>query len=79
MIKIEKIKVYNMADALRGLRNPLNSWQQSDTYVDSETNQVIIGKKDLRLAQRMIRSGADESKFMRQIFVSFDLTAPLYW
>lgn len=79
MIKFENIKVHNMEDAFRGLRNPLNSWAKSDSHVDVITGQFIVGPKDLELAQRMIRGGTDESKFLRQIFISADITAPLYW
>ena len=77
MITIENIKVYNFEDAFRGLRNPLNSWHLSDSSIYDNT--FIIGPKDMELAQRMIGSGTDESKFMRQIFVTMDITAPLYW
>lgn len=77
MIKIENIETFNFKGAFRGLRNPLNSWGKSDSYVDA-FGKYIIGNKDLELAQRMINAGTDESKFMRQIFVSMDITAPLY-
>lgn len=133
MLEITDTKVFNFEGALRGLRNPKNSWHLSDSfygigdddeirelageaaysYVDQEMNLYaeddyedwvsyrewlltegnseffgndehvsegnFIGKKDLKLAQRMVLAGTDESKFMRQIFVSFDLTAPLYF
>ena len=79
MIKIENIEVFNFEGAFRGLRNPMNSWNKSDSYIDSLTNKYIVGENDLKLAQRMIGAGTDESKFMRQIFVSMDITAPLYW
>ena len=79
MIKIENIEVFNFEGAFRGLRNPMNSWNKSDSYIDALTNKYIVGENDLKLAQRMIGAGADESKFMRQIFVSMDITAPLYW
>lgn len=79
MIKIENIEVFNFEGAFRGLRNPMNSWNKSDSYIDALTNKYIIGENDLKLAQRMIGAGTDESKFMRQIFVSMDITAPLYW
>lgn len=133
MIKIEETRVFNFEGALRGLRNPKNSWHLSDSfygigdddeirdmageaaysYVDQEMNLYaednyedwemyrewlltqgnneafggdehvsegnFIGKKDLKLAQRMVLAGTDESKFMRQIFVSMDIEAPLYW
>ena len=77
MIKFENIKVHNIEDAFRGLRNPMNSWAKSDSYVDAITGQLIVGPKDLELAQRMIRSGTDESKFLRQIFISVDITTDL--
>lgn len=81
MIKIENIEVFNFEGAFRGLRNPMNSWDKSDSYWDfpEHPDIYIIGEKDLKLAQRMISAGTDESKFMRQIFVSMDITAPLYW
>ena len=79
MIKIENIEVFNFEGAFRGLRNPMNSWNKSDSYIDTLTNKYIVGENDLKLAQRMIGAGTDESKFMRQIFVSMDITAPLYW
>ena len=79
MIKIENIEVFNFEGAFRGLRNPMNSWNKTDSYIDALTNKYIIGENDLKLAQRMIGAGTDESKFMRQIFISMDITAPLYW
>lgn len=126
MIKVEKIQVMNFEGAFRGLRNPLESWAQGDSYFgiddlgwepvgigdviydysdkdenndpieNSEINNKIydmsyiktdgdlvevaaIGPKDLALAQKLILAGSDHSKFMRQIFVSMDITAPLYW
>ena len=79
MIKIENIEVFNFGGAFRGLRNPMNSWNKTDSYIDALTNKYIIGENDLKLAQRMIVAGTDESKFMRQIFVSMDITAPLFW
>ena len=88
MIKIENVQVFNFDGALRGLRNPKNSWHLSDSYwthvenpetLNTANFEYFIGEKDLELAQRMVLAGTDESKFMRQIFVSFDITAPLYW
>lgn len=89
MIKIENIEVFNFEGAFRGLRNPMNSWDKSDSYWTGIQEDVynqnfieskyIIGPNDLKLAQRMIGASPDESKFMRQIFVSIDVTAPLYW
>jgi len=77
MIKVEKISVMNFENALRGMRNPLESWDQSDSYYDN--GQYIIGPNDLSLALKLIKAGSDHSKFVRQVFVSMDITAPLYW
>jgi len=78
MIKIERTSVVNFENALRGMRNPLNSWDKSDSYYD-ENGNYIIGENDLSLAVRLAKSGNDHRKFLRQIFVSVDVTAPLYW
>ena len=77
MIEIKNISVTNFEGAIRGMRNPLNSWNQSDSIFTKDIEQ--IGEKDLLLAQKLIKAGTDHSKFMRQIFVSMDITAPLYW
>lgn len=132
MIKLTDINVFNMAGAFNGLRNPMNSWDNSDSIGDVEewdikqedveeianryaellpvkndelvqnerykysdllhancdlswgsngdiTNYFLLGPNDLALAQRMIAAGTDESKFLRQIFVTIDIEAPLYW
>lgn len=118
MIKVDNIKVFNFEGAFRGLRNPLESWDRSDSeflptydhydvhdflvdilpsdtdtytydnmadfYLDNgcsgKTDTInLLGPKDLKLAQRMIAAGTDEAKFMRQIFISMDITAPLFW
>lgn len=69
----------NFEGALRGLRNPLESWEKSDSHWDTFGRFYCVGPKDLDLAQRMIKAGASDRKFLRQIFVSVDITAPLYW
>ncbi len=132
MIEISKSQVFNFEGAFRGLRNPMNSWDKSDSFFgiinleyfneytwdikddwliaknidkdtctleqldeidnwfyengvirDSDTGYygevAVIGPNDMKLAQRMISGGTEESKFMRQIFVSADINAPLYW
>ena len=79
MILLEKGEVFNFEGAFRGLRNPLDSWHLSDSEVKGVVKTFQLGPKDLNLAQRMIGAGTDESKFMRQIFVSVDITAPFYW
>ena len=77
-MNIANTKVFNFEGALRGMRNPLNSWEKSDSTYD-DYNNYIIGPKDLDLAQRLIRGGPEHRKFLRQILVSVDITAPLYW
>lgn len=101
MIKFEKPEVWGWEHAIRGMRNPLNSWERSDSYpaVDCGKCGIIdregichpkehdctpyqcyaIGDNDKDLMTRLIRGGAPHRKFLRQIFVSVDITAPLYW
>ena len=78
MIKIERVTVMNLENAIRGARNPMNSWGRMDSEYD-ENGNYILGENDLDLAKRLARAGSDHRKFLRQIFVSVDLTAPLYW
>ena len=74
-MQFERTEISSFKPALRGMRNPMNSWDRSDS------NQCIhhIGPNDLELAQRLVRAGAEHAKFMRQIEVWVDITAPLYW
>lgn len=76
-MKFENTQVFNFEGALRGMRNPKNSWAKSDSYYDDD--KYIIGENDMRLATTLIRAGSEHRKFLRQIFVSVDITAPLYW
>lgn len=76
-MKFENTEVFNFDGALRGMRNPMNSWDRSDSYY--REYRYIIGENDLKLAQTLIKAGSEHRKFMRQIFVSVDITAPLYW
>ena len=78
MIKIERFSVMNLENAMRGARNHLNSWSRMDSYYD-ENHQYILGPNDLDLAVRLRRAGSDHRKFLRQVMVSADVTAPLYW
>ena len=78
MIKIERTSVMNIENAIRGARNPMNSWAKSDSEYDGEGN-YILGENDLDLGRRLAHAGSDHRKFIRQIFVSVDITAPLYW
>ena len=77
-MKFENTEVWGFEHAMRGMRNPKNSWDKNDTYIDYEDN-VRIGSNDLKLAQTLIKAGSEHRKFMRQIFVSVDITAPLFW
>ena len=78
MIRIERLSAMNFENAIRGARNPMNSWAKSDSYYDEEGNYVL-GENDLSLAKRLAKAGSDHRKYLRQIFVSVDITAPLYW
>ena len=78
MIKLERTSVMNLENAMRGARNPMNSWGRMDSSYD-ENGQYVLGQNDLSLAVRLRKAGSDHRKFIRQIFVSVDITAPLYW
>ena len=78
MIKLERTSVMNLDNAIRGARNPMNSWAKSDSYYDEKGNYVL-GPVDLDFGHRLAVAGNDHRKFLRQIFVSVDITAPLYW
>lgn len=86
MIKFENTEVFNFEGAIRGMRNPLNSWDKSDSEYTLDWNtkpdtgiMFVIGANDLALMKKLIKAGSDHRKFMRQILVSVDITAPLYW
>lgn len=83
LIKAEKIVVFGFEAAIRGMRNPMNSWDKSDSFVlaceDGSLSNLQIGKNDLKLMQSLVKAGTDHSKFMRMINVTMDITAPLYW
>lgn len=68
----------NLENAIRGARNPMNSWAKSDSFYDNEGN-YILGENDLSLAKRLRIAGSDHRKYLRQVFVSVDITAPMYW
>ena len=78
MLKVERTSVMNMDNAIRGARNPMNSWARMDSTYDEKGN-FVMGPNDLDLAKRLAHAGTDHRKFLRQIFVSVDITAPLYW
>jgi hypothetical protein len=78
MITVERVSVMNLENAVRGARNPMNSWDRSDSYYD-EQGRFVLGQNDIDLCHRLSVSGSDHRKYLRQIFVSMDITAPLYW
>ena len=85
-MKFEHTEVFNFEGAIRGMRNPLESCKKSDSIILMEQDEnndfrevAKIGKNDLELMQKLIKAGSEHRKFMRQIFVSVDITAPLYW
>ena len=87
MIKVENIDVWGFEHAIRGMRNPMNSWDKSDSewriytpeYPHLSEAKYEIGKNDLDLMKRLYKAGTEHRKYLRQIFVSMDITAPLYW
>lgn len=79
MIDFDKCYVMNFENAMRGARNPMNSWARSDSHYD-ENGNYILGENDLSLAKRLRNAGtSDHRKYLRQIMVSIDITAPMYW
>ena len=86
-MKFENTEVWGFEHALRGMRNPKNSWNKSDSHYEYDNQRdcvtkdadFVIGENDMKLTQTLIKAGSEHRKFMRQIFVSVDITAPLYW
>ena len=101
MIKIDEIRVWGFEHAIRGMRNPMNSWDKSDSFLCEDRDncigcpvndsskifgcnrpdytEYVIGKNDLNLMRTLYNAGSEHRKYLRQIFVSMDITAPLYW
>ena len=85
MLTIENAETFGWEAAIRGMRNPKNSWSKSDSRWSSpdengtDTPMFIVGENDLKLASALANSGADDGKFLRMIHVQLDVTAPLYW
>lgn len=73
MIRIDNLNIYGIESAMRGMRNPLNSWHLNDT------TDIFIGDNDLKLLLNLCKAGADHRKVLRQMLISCDITAPLYW
>ena len=78
MINVTNIQVYNLENAIIGMRNPLNSWNKIDSTFNPD-GSVILGINDLTLMQKLIHAGSPHDKFMRQIFCSMQIEAPLFW
>ena len=81
-MKFEKTDVWGFEHAIRGMRNTLESWHKSDSYWGNNEYSLesyVLGENDISLMQKLIKAGTEHRKFMRQIFVSVDITAPLYW
>lgn len=87
MLKTENFQTYGWESAVRGMRNPMNSWEKSDSGWEPQFDTMkgptagvfVIGQNDLDLMKRLRKGGPDDRKYLRQIFVSVDITAPLYW
>lgn len=79
MIKVEKIDVSGFEAAIRGMRNPMNSWDKSDSCYETYGISYIVGKNDLDLMRRLYKAGPEHRKYLRMIHVTMDVTAPLYW
>ena len=81
-MRFENTSVYNIYNAILGARNPMNSWNKSDSVFNGFNGKIentVIGSNDLELMQKLIKAGSEHRKFLRQIFVSVDITAPLYF
>lgn len=92
MLKVDNVSVMNIENAIRGARNPMNSWNRIDSHKcdlgktdlcigcpDLRADCYVVGEKDLTLLAKLCNAGPDHRKFMRQILVSMDIAAPLYW
>lgn len=85
MIKITNAEVFGWEAAIRGMRNPMNSWDKSDskhwheTIVGHVVERRVVGMNDRALMKKLVEAGSDHAKFMRMINVTMDVTAPLYW
>ena len=85
MLRIENTYVSGWDASIRGMRNPMNSWDKSDSghwcenIAGHEVERRVIGRNDLALMKKLVKAGSDHAKFMRMINVTMDVTAPLYW
>lgn len=79
MLKVENLRTFNWESALHAMRNPMSSWAKSDSEFDENGNVITLGANDWRLMKTLFKSGTEHRKYLRQIFVSMDITAPFYW
>lgn len=77
MVKVENIETWGWEAAIRGMRNPKNSWDKSDSYIES--GECHIGENDMRLMSTLCKAGAEHRKFTRMIHIQMDITAPMFW
>lgn len=78
MLTLKNTSVMNFENAIRGARNPMNSWGRMDSHIEPD-GTFVFGPNDLDLAMRLAKAGSDHRKYLRMVFVSVDVTAPLYW
>lgn len=78
MLTLKNTSVMNFENAIRGARNPLNSWGRMDSHTEPD-GSFVFGPNDLDLAMRLAKAGSDHRKYLRMVFVSVDVAAPLYW
>lgn len=76
-IKVENVETWGFGGAIRGMRNPMNSWKLSDTVIDGDF--VAVGDKDLLLMRKLLAGGPVHAKYLRMIHIQMDIVAPLYW
>lgn len=78
MLTLKNTSVMNFENAIRGAKNPMNSWGRMDSHTEPD-GSFVFGPNDLDLAMRLAKAGSDHRKYLRMVFVSVDVTAPLYW
>ena len=78
MLTLKNTSVMNFENAIRGARNPMNCWGRMDSHTEPD-GSFVFGPNDLDLAMRLAKAGSDHRKYLRMVFVSVDVTAPLYW
>lgn len=79
MLSVNNVEVWGFRHAIRGMRNPMNSWNRMDSTFDETGTLITLGENDRSLMNRLFKAGTEHRKYLRQISVSLDITAPLYW